>query len=534
MILISAGLVVTAIVLLIAGFLLGQAFLVMWSIAVSVLSAVFLVIGALLRRHELFPSGGHAGQAPPPQGGPVPAGPTPVPRMVPDQHVSSAPHAMASQGMRQTATPQPRMSPGAGRAPAARRAPMGAKTIVLVIPGRKRYHVAGCRQLDGRDHEELTHEEAREEGFTPCTTCLPEFTGGSRPQDASHKTQEPAAPLTSYQESGTSTAAREAAAGPTARFSPPYGPVASSSPQETAGVRPRGQGAPAAQEPVQSREQADPPLRASRPADRPAAESAPASPPQTPDDSAATSWFSRDMVESAAASETPGSGPSGDSEDQVSAEPEESVPSGPAEAEVPDRSGGPVESGSAEAESSPVGSGAPVESEPAEAEDGAPAAPSGSDARPGPAGRKPSAEEQDSLGEPVSAEPDSTPEPVEPAETAPGRAGQPVSADSTSEETEPSTPSTPSTDGRKAGAPEEAVDENDEDTDTAPHGIPVIQDGPKPGSPETVKVIVGTRRFHSSACPLIRGTDDDGIETMSRAEAEESGLTGCPVCQNGR
>ncbi|WP_406316942.1 hypothetical protein OHA77_07045 [Streptosporangium sp. NBC_01639] len=563
--------VVTAIVLLIAGFLLGQAFLVMWSIAVSVLSAVFLVIGALLRRHELFPSGGHAGQAPPPQGGPVPAGPTPVPRMVPDQHVSSAPHAMASQGMRQTATPQPRMSPAAGRAPAARRGLLGAKAIVLVIPGRKRYHVAGCRQLDSRDHEELTHEEAREEGFTPCTTCLPEFTGGSRPQDASYKTQEPAAPLTSSQESGTSTAAREAAAGPTARFSPPYGPVTSSSPQETAGVRPRGQGAPAAQEPVQSREQADPPLRASRPADRPAAESDPASPPQTPDDSAATSWFSRDMVESvAAASETPGSGPSGDSEDQVSAEPEESVPSGPAEAEVPDRSGGPVESGSAEAESSPVGSGgpvgpesaeaeisvgsggsvgsgsaeaesspvgsgAPVESEPAEAEaeaeDGAPAAPSGSGARPGPAGRKPSAEEQDSLGEPVSAEPDSTPEPVEPAETAPGRAGQPVSADSTSEETEPSTPST---DGRKAGAPEEAVDENDEDTDTAPHGIPVIQDGPKPGSPETVKVIVGTRRFHSSACPLIRGTDDDGIETMSRAEAEESGLTGCSVCQNGR
>ncbi|MFC7643452.1 hypothetical protein ACFQX6_23505 [Streptosporangium lutulentum] len=63
MILVSAGLVLTAIVLLIAGFVLGQAYLVMWSIAISLLSAVFLVIGALLRRHELFP-GGHAGVTP--------------------------------------------------------------------------------------------------------------------------------------------------------------------------------------------------------------------------------------------------------------------------------------------------------------------------------------------------------------------------------------------------------------------------------------------------------------------------------------
>lgn len=55
--------------------------------------------------------------------------------------------------------------PGAGVPPDA---------IVLVIPGRKRYHVPGCRQLVGRTHEELTYEEAREEGFTPCTACLPD------------------------------------------------------------------------------------------------------------------------------------------------------------------------------------------------------------------------------------------------------------------------------------------------------------------------------------------------------------------------
>jgi hypothetical protein len=60
-ILISAGLVLAAIVLLIAGFVLTEPFLIMWSIVACVLSALFLVIGAYLRRHELFPGGKKAG-----------------------------------------------------------------------------------------------------------------------------------------------------------------------------------------------------------------------------------------------------------------------------------------------------------------------------------------------------------------------------------------------------------------------------------------------------------------------------------------
>lgn len=75
MILISAALVLAAIVLLIAGVVLGTPPLVMWSIVVSVLSAVCLLIGALLRRHELFPSGGRAaeGTAPTPRVRPRPS-----------------------------------------------------------------------------------------------------------------------------------------------------------------------------------------------------------------------------------------------------------------------------------------------------------------------------------------------------------------------------------------------------------------------------------------------------------------------------
>ncbi|MEU8249010.1 hypothetical protein [Nonomuraea sp. NPDC048916] len=48
----------------------------------------------------------------------------------------------------------------------------------------------------------------------------------------------------------------------------------------------------------------------------------------------------------------------------------------------------------------------------------------------------------------------------------------------------------------------------------------------------TVKVIAGTRRYHSTDCPLIRGAGDSGVETMTFAQAEAAGLTSCSVCQN--
>lgn len=44
--------------------------------------------------------------------------------------------------------------------------------LVLVIPGRRRFHQPGCELLTGHDAEKLTEEEAREEEFTPCTRCV--------------------------------------------------------------------------------------------------------------------------------------------------------------------------------------------------------------------------------------------------------------------------------------------------------------------------------------------------------------------------
>ncbi|MFI6794378.1 hypothetical protein [Streptosporangium canum] len=650
MILISAGLVVTAIVLLIAGFVLAKPFLVMWSIAVSVLSAVFLVIGALLRRHELFP-GGRAGAAPLPPKGPVPAGPMPAPHMRPDQRVPSAPHPRAPHGMppAATAAPQPRPRPVAGPATAARQGLLDAEAIVLVIPGRKRYHVAGCRQLVGRDHEELTHEEAREEGFTPCTTCLPEFTGGIQPQDAPTGAQEPAAHLAPSPEPGTSGDTRGPDVHePTARFSPPYRPVTTATPQEAAAqvTRPYIQGAPAPQEQERPQEPASPPLRAAETTARSFPIQSPEPEPETSADSEATSWFSRDMVASAASKPeaqagtepaTPEDGapaapepvtPASKPEAQAGTEPAEAENGAPAEpepvmsastgAEAPAEAGGSAEPDPAAAKTSiipsrslpsggstpsepedsadagsesrggvpagsrpagagtpvtapaPAGAGHPVRDEtpaassvsdpetPASSETSDPetsaspepsgaegAAGSGSPATSRPATSSPAALEAPEAPSPAerkatdgsaSAEPHSPSEPVEPADTAPGRAGQPVPADSTSAESQ-----VPAA-GEKAGeeaaeterkpAPEETSGEDD--GDTAPHGIPAVKDGPEPGSGDsgTVKVIVGTRRFHSSACPLIKGTDGSGIETMTRAEAEEAGLSSCSVCRD--
>lgn len=45
---------------------------------------------------------------------------------------------------------------------------------MLVMSGRPRYHVDGCRYLSSKIAEEMDVLEAREEGFTPCGVCKPD------------------------------------------------------------------------------------------------------------------------------------------------------------------------------------------------------------------------------------------------------------------------------------------------------------------------------------------------------------------------
>jgi hypothetical protein len=327
-ILISAALVLAAIALLITGVVVAQPYLVMWSIVVSVLSAVCLLIGALLRRHELFPArAGAAAGSPVPPPAPVPGMPTSVPASTAPSATSSAAEAPATSphfvpprgagvpGMAPSGLPHPSplgappaapppvphapyAVPAPMPAPARAPGPLAADAIVLVIPGRKRFHRPGCRRLAGRDHEELTYEEAREEGFTACTTCDPEAAG--RP--------EPAAP---EQPSPHPSAAPPAATRPAAtRWSPSYQEASGS--RDQAGPRPaQERHAPASPPPAA-------PPAPTVPALAPDAPTVPPVPPvpPIPDTGPSTvDWFAKPAVPSSGDAPSAGARPATTSDD---------------------------------------------------------------------------------------------------------------------------------------------------------------------------------------------------------------------------
>lgn len=167
MIILSGVLVVVAIGLLVVGIVAGNTesaqiggldalTLIYISIAVSVVSLLCLVIGAFLRRHELF--------------GPV-TGAAARPKR---------PKQRDHKGKRDATVVATAIEPAAGDfdddLPGLHSQPVDvpADALVHVVRGRKRYHLDSCRQLAGRVKEELTYSEAIEEGFSPCTACLPD------------------------------------------------------------------------------------------------------------------------------------------------------------------------------------------------------------------------------------------------------------------------------------------------------------------------------------------------------------------------
>lgn len=53
------------------------------------------------------------------------------------------------------------------------RTPGGASSRrVVVLPGRSRYHIAGCRFAHGKGAEEISEATARRRHFQPCSVCL--------------------------------------------------------------------------------------------------------------------------------------------------------------------------------------------------------------------------------------------------------------------------------------------------------------------------------------------------------------------------
>lgn len=65
--------------------------------------------------------------------------------------------------------PRPRPARTAPR----RRPPAAAgRSIVVVLPGRKRYHVPRCRFAQGKGAEEVSETTARRRNYQPCSVCI--------------------------------------------------------------------------------------------------------------------------------------------------------------------------------------------------------------------------------------------------------------------------------------------------------------------------------------------------------------------------
>ncbi len=150
MIVISGALVLVALILLIVGVVGPDLTFVYASIGVSLVSLVFLVIGILQRRGD---TGTETAAAAP---------------EVAEQPADDVTTVLPSQvGTSRRVTE---------REPIAESADEELTTggTVLVVEGRPRYHVGGCRYLSGKQAEEVDVLDAREEGFTPCGVCKPD------------------------------------------------------------------------------------------------------------------------------------------------------------------------------------------------------------------------------------------------------------------------------------------------------------------------------------------------------------------------
>ncbi|WP_424534624.1 hypothetical protein ACOZ38_30820 [Sphaerisporangium viridialbum] len=664
MIYLSAILVVLAFGLLVAGVVTGTAVLVMWSIVVSVLSAVFLMIGALLRRHELFPSGGTTAATAPPMpvtgagvaGGSMgrPGGvasPGVPPRGAPLAHPMAAPHP----GFQTATLAPPRAFPATGPVRGTGGGP-SSDAIVLVIPGRKRFHLRGCRQLAGREFEELTYEEAREEGFTACTTCLPDgYTADTarrsetvripeptpRTTDTGHRSEPGDSPETGTGHKPGSQAgakpehqaeSRNKTKGQAESRNKTEGQAAETGRGPASGYR-SDETRPVPQLPAKS--PMDPiektPGRAGTSTGSSSSGSSAEAETERPDGEQFSTWQSEAWFA------TPSSGSSTDkpSTDSPSGS-SSSKPGASSSAKKPGASSKPIDlpvtpvklpeavtpfeafkrsdlpkpsagtsKPSAGTSKPSAGTSKPSagDARPGEPGSGKPRTassdPSSSAGKPGLVGKKPvEAHDNDNDDDPVvvvsgalrpsdtpgktdmsGKDPDSAKSagPGRSTETgktagpakgagspAPGKSAEPEKATATSSSAgsaeaspKPAAPAEkppkPQPDGGSTQRSDADVKRGDTDsksrrTDVKPGDTDTTSSdaggrpsgaGDKPRKsdstvevmrPGIVKVIPGTRRYHSSACPLIKGSDPGTLETMSKADAEAAGLTHCSVC----
>ena len=160
MIVISGALVLVALVLLVIGIVGPELAFVYASIAVSLVSLIFLVIGILQRRGETLP--GELSAPAPATAVTVPADGATATLVNPVRPVRRAEPVVAEPQDDEDAFDEDDGLERGG--------------TVLVVAGRPRYHVDGCRYLIGKDVEAVDVLDALEEGFTPCGVCKPDAT----------------------------------------------------------------------------------------------------------------------------------------------------------------------------------------------------------------------------------------------------------------------------------------------------------------------------------------------------------------------
>jgi hypothetical protein len=176
-IVISGALVLVALVLLVIGLIGPSLGFVYASIGASLAAFAFLVVGILQRR-----------KAEPEVGAGAPASAEELAAVIrtPEQATSDVAVLPAA--------------PIAATAAAAQ-----ASGTVLVVQGRPRYHVSGCRYLAGKLAEEVEVDEARAEGFTACGVCKPDAVLAAGPSEVE------AAPAASTEEPTEAVTVLEAA-----------------------------------------------------------------------------------------------------------------------------------------------------------------------------------------------------------------------------------------------------------------------------------------------------------------------------------
>ncbi len=185
MILASAAGVVVALMLLVAAVITSNLQLVYVAIGVSVAAALLLgiaVLGERLRARRASSATATGATATGASGQ--------TPEAAAEPAVVGAPLAGSVAVVEHdTVAPAPAPEPPAPDPPQARVAPPpemrvaptpDGDLVVLVVPGRQLFHRPGCVRLIGRLTEELTLDEAFEEGFSACTACEP----GSEPDAA--------------------------------------------------------------------------------------------------------------------------------------------------------------------------------------------------------------------------------------------------------------------------------------------------------------------------------------------------------------